>query len=149
MSDEVQVNKFSPESLRSSRQRRGLSVRELADSSELRVSMIRAYERGMSKPCKATLLKLYAVLGEDIAYVVNTAFIFTVDHSYSITDKATKYRQHAMISPISGCACIFRYKGKDGIHHVFTEVKGGWTRTYTDAQLIGKLIKEVSHEQQT
>ena len=39
--------------------------------------------------------------------------------------------------------CLFRYEGHAGIHYVFREARGGWTRTYTDAQLIGKQIKEV------
>lgn len=39
--------------------------------------------------------------------------------------------------------CTFRFLRKDGIHHIFREVRGGWTRTYTDAQLIGKNIQEV------
>ena len=39
--------------------------------------------------------------------------------------------------------CIFMFLRKEGIHHVFRSVKGGWTRTYTDAQLIGKNIQEV------
>ena len=38
--------------------------------------------------------------------------------------------------------CVFRYEGQCGIHYVFREVRGGWTRTYTDAQLVGKIIKE-------
>ena len=38
---------------------------------------------------------------------------------------------------------VFRYEGKSGIHHKFREARGGWVRTYTDAQLIGKVIKEV------
>lgn len=38
---------------------------------------------------------------------------------------------------------VFKYEGKQGIHHCFREVRGGWTRTYTDAQLVGKGIKEV------
>ena len=38
--------------------------------------------------------------------------------------------------------CVFSYEGKRGIHHMFREVRGKWTRTYTDAQLIGKKIKE-------
>lgn len=38
----------------------------------------------------------------------------------------------------------FRYLGKSGIHHKFVEIYGGWSRTYTDAQLIGKLLVEVS-----
>ncbi len=39
--------------------------------------------------------------------------------------------------------CIFMFLRKDGIHHIFREVRGGWTRTYTNAQLIGKNIQEV------
>jgi hypothetical protein len=38
---------------------------------------------------------------------------------------------------------VFRYEGKRGIHHFFREVHGGWTRTYTNAQLVGKRIEEV------
>ena len=38
--------------------------------------------------------------------------------------------------------CIFRYERQVGIHYVFREIRGGWTRTYTDAQLVGKTIKE-------
>lgn len=39
--------------------------------------------------------------------------------------------------------CVFRYERQSGIHYVFREQRGGWTRTYTDAQLVGKIIKEV------
>mgnify|MGYP006872985829 CR=1 FL=1 len=39
--------------------------------------------------------------------------------------------------------CLFRYECKTGIHYVFREVRGGWIRTYTDAQLVGKVIEEV------
>ena len=42
--------------------------------------------------------------------------------------------------------CIFRFLRKEGIHHIFCEVRGGWTRTYTDAQLVGKHIQEVNYE---
>ena len=42
-----------------------------------------------------------------------------------------------------GNDCIFKYIGKHGIHHCFKEIHGGWSRTYTDAQLVGKDIKEV------
>ena len=38
----------------------------------------------------------------------------------------------------------FRYLGKQGIHHVFIEISCGWYRTYTDAQLVGKEVVEVS-----
>jgi hypothetical protein len=39
---------------------------------------------------------------------------------------------------------IFKYEGKSGKHHKFKEVRGRWSRTYTDNQLIGKEIKEVN-----
>ena len=38
---------------------------------------------------------------------------------------------------------VFVYERKEGIHHMFREKTGGWSRTYTEAQLIGKKIKEV------
>lgn len=38
----------------------------------------------------------------------------------------------------------FCYIGKQGIHHCFKAVLGGWSRTYTDTQLIGKSILEVN-----
>ena len=40
-------------------------------------------------------------------------------------------------------AYTFVFIEKQGIHHCFKEVDGGWTRTYTDAQLVGKKIVEV------
>ena len=42
--------------------------------------------------------------------------------------------------------CEFCYERQAGIHYIFREVRGGWTRTYTDAQLIGKTIKEGSND---
>ena len=39
--------------------------------------------------------------------------------------------------------CTFVFLRKDGKHHIFRELNGGWTRTYTDAQLIGKSVTEV------
>lgn len=41
----------------------------------------------------------------------------------------------------------FRYLGKQGIHHTFREISGGWGRTYTDAQLVGKELVEVSEDE--
>ena len=41
---------------------------------------------------------------------------------------------------------VFRYLRKEGLHHFFQEVVGGWLRTYTDAQLVGKFVDEVKLE---
>ena len=45
-------------------------------------------------------------------------------------------------NPLNGKGCTFIYLRKEGRHHMFREERGGWTRTYTDNQLIGKYIKE-------
>ena len=46
-------------------------------------------------------------------------------------------------NPLNGKGCTFIYLRKEGRHHMFREERGGWIRTYTDNQLIGKYIKEV------
>ena len=48
---------------------------------------------------------------------------------------------------IDKAAFVLRYERKDGIHHMFRSVRGGWTQTFTDAQLIGKTIKEAGNGQ--
>ena len=70
-------------------------------------------------------------------------FSFEIGHVYSIKDVIHGANNLYEISPKYGTLCEFKYEGKRGIHHCFKEVKGMWTRTYTDAQLIGKQIKEV------
>ena len=69
-------------------------------------------------------------------------YSFEIGRCYTIKDAKSSSQTNEMISPPTGDWCIFKYAGKHGIHHVFTETQGGWTRTYTDAQLIDKKIKE-------
>lgn len=40
---------------------------------------------------------------------------------------------------------VFQYLGTQGIHHCFKEIHGGWSRTYTNSQLIDKRIQEVPY----
>lgn len=40
---------------------------------------------------------------------------------------------------------IFQYLGTQGIHHCFREIHGGWSRTYTNSQLIDKRVMEVPY----
>lgn len=40
---------------------------------------------------------------------------------------------------------VFQYLGTQGIHHCFREVRGGWSRTYTNSHLIDKRIMEVPY----
>lgn len=67
---------------------------------------------------------------------------FEAGRDYEIS-QSDKLRTHDIMNPATGAGCVFRYEGKRGIHHYFREVRGGWTRTYTDNQLIGKRILEV------
>ena len=40
---------------------------------------------------------------------------------------------------------VFQYLSTQGIHHCFREIHGGWSRTYTNSQLIDKRIMEVPY----
>lgn len=68
---------------------------------------------------------------------------FELGRDYEILSAEGKQTRDDIISPTTGINCIFRYEGKAGIHYCFREIRGGWTRTYTDVQLIGKRIREV------
>lgn len=46
-------------------------------------------------------------------------------------EEGHKYRIHE--TKQENDICVFKYEGKQGKHHMFREVRGGWTRTYTDA----------------
>ena len=68
---------------------------------------------------------------------------FVEGKCYKIYDKGSNYKKTSLSGTTWDCDCIFMFLRKDGIHHVFRDVKGGWTRTFTDAQLCGKKIQEV------
>ena len=57
---------------------------------------------------------------------------------YSTGCLGSYHRKNPSMNISWECDCIFMFLRKDGIHHVFREIRGGWTRTYTDAQLVGK-----------
>ena len=73
---------------------------------------------------------------------------FSAGLSYFICDKenpkcdSDDFASNDM-KPETGKGCIFIYLRKEGRHHMFREKRGGWIRTYTDTQLMGKKIKEV------
>ena len=62
---------------------------------------------------------------------------FTVGKCYRILD-TPEPSEHTTLQQ-----SILRYEQQEGIHHVFREVRGKWIVTYTDAQLVGKHVKEV------
>ena len=73
-----------------------------------------------------------------------TTFSFSKGKRYSIFDSSNGKGEADYIKPETGKGCIFVYLRKEGKHHIFREERGGWIRTYTDIQLIGKNIQEVT-----
>lgn len=144
----------------SSRMERGITAKELAQLSNVAANCICTYERGQRLPSVKNYNKLARFFGwrkisgsqprtykkleelppaKPVTLSHPREFSFDERHIYQIytTDKQEK-------EPVKDC--VFRYEGKQGIHHVFREIRGNWTRTYTDAQLIGKKVKEVDNE---
>lgn len=145
---------YDPQYLRFHRLKHGLTAKELAERIGVVKSTITCYETGKFYPSESLWQCLKKVLGIDTlrtpeseSIPTSVTFSFKTGHSYTIKDGGVRSSNNEMISPPTGDWCVFRYTGKKGIHHVFTEVRGGWTRTYTDAQLIGKKIQEAEHEQ--
>ena len=68
---------------------------------------------------------------------------FSQGQSYFICDSGNAKGDSDDMKPETGKGCIFVYLRKEGRHHMFREKRGGWIRTYTDTQLMGKKIKEV------
>ena len=70
----------------------------------------------------------------------NSVCAFMPQRCYSIADDDKIL--HRLSFPFS---YIFQYEGTQGIHHCFREIHGGWSRTYTNSQLIDKRIQEVPY----
>ena len=73
-------------------------------------------------------------------------FKFSNGKRYFIFDSDNGKGKSDYIRPETGKGCIFVYLRKEGKHHIFREERGKWIRTYTDIQLMGKNIQEVTHE---
>ncbi len=72
--------------------------------------------------------------------------VFIVGKHYNIaeaTRRNTAKGEHTLIGTTWNNELIFEYQGKRGMHHCFRSVLGGWSRTYTDYQLVDKKIQEV------
>lgn len=138
--------RIDPSKLRDIRKSREITIKELATELGIHSSTLSNYESGRANPCEIVLNKLVSLLGKEIIEIQPTikTFVFSVGNTYSITNATRENHRLEIISPTSGYHCAFRYVGKVGIHHVFVETRGGWTRTYTDAQLIGKEIQKIN-----
>lgn len=121
--------------------RKGIYQSDLARRAKIKASSLALYVSNKKLPGITDYNKIAGVLGWKILTATGTEEStlkaeresvrakFIVGKSYKI-DSANGY--------------VFRYEGKQGIHHMFREVSGNWTRTYTDAQLIGARTEEVN-----
>ena len=151
----AKVEAFSPELLRTMRESRDITCERLASYVNLNPNTISKYERGVIKPSDTQWGRIYAILinrpipqdtwrevQEQFKYEPVT-FTFTEGQCYSIRNKGVGGAHNVCAWNVEDLA-VLRYVGKHGIHHCFKDIRGGWGRTYTDAQLIGKKIKEVT-----
>ena len=142
----------------------GLTARDISKRTEIRISRVKDYAEGTTIPEPKTYNKLAKVFhwpklhnkvntqvytqakGKQLSYEAvqhpeikisaipgSISFSFSVGQHYQFA-----YEKYSMDHEYT-----FRYERKEGIHHMFREIHGGWSRTYTDAQLIGKTIMEV------
>lgn len=77
--------------------------------------------------------------------ITGTKPLFTFREGRCYTIKATSATHEGNFSTHPDAISIFKYEGKTGIFHCFREIHGGWTRTCSDAQLVGKIIEEANY----
>ena len=156
---------FSPEILRTLRRERGLTQARLAFLCGICKDSIYEYEAGRRHPSpdiwervkqvlsgkvksfprlKRTAPKAVVVVSFEKVIPANPEFEFETGHSYTIRSMKSGTKPVECSGSVHvDMMSVFMYEGKQGIHHCFRETRGGWTRTYTDAQLIGKHVEEV------
>ena len=154
--------------LRELRRTLGLSQKDMGEKIGVSAASVAAFEGGACSFSRNASVKnkiMRFLTGEDEAQMQKLAEraleeerirkavqkTFTEGKCYRIYPSGNlgRYGGRENRSTMTGSAaweydCIFQFLRKDGIHHVFREIRGGWTRTYTDAQLIGKHIQEVN-----
>ena len=152
----VEVKPFSPELLRSMREEKHFTHSDLSFYTCVSANTISRYERGLSTPSVKMWERIYTLLSrEKVSKPPDTwqevqeqfkyepvTFTFTEGQCYSIRNKGVGGAHNVCAWNVEDLA-VLRYVGKHGIHHCFKDIHGGWGRTYTDAQLIGKKIREV------
>ena len=121
--------------------RKGISEAELSRQAKIKGSSIALYVRNKKLPGITDYNKIAYVLGWERLTATDTEESAQKAKRESIRAKFTVGKSYKIDS---AKGCVFKYEGRQGIHHVFREVSGNWTRTYTDAQLIGATTEEVS-----
>ena len=159
----VKKSKSAADNLRTLRQQRaarGWTQLELAERIGTPKSSIAAYEQGKMSPSIKTYNQLAKAFGWSELTVKSTGTNppRTVKHYDRVEHEEVPAPIEIPKPPkfffetgrdylIDKATFTLRYEKKNGIHHTFRSVRGGWTQTFTDAQLIGKTIQEVGNEQ--
>jgi|GEM_PF-6851253 len=120
--------------------RKGIYQSDLARRAKIKASSIALYVSNKMLPGITDYNKLAGVLGWKILTATGTEESALKAEKESVRAKFIVGKNYKLDS---ANGCVFRYEGKQGIHHMFREVRGNWTRTYTDAQLIGAKTEEV------
>ena len=120
---------------------KGITEAELSRQSKIKASSIALYARNKKLPGITDYNKMAGVLGWEILTATGTEESALKAERESVRAKFIVGKSYKIDS---ANGCVFKYEGKQGIHHVFREIRGNWTRTYTDAQLIGARTEEVN-----
>lgn len=130
----------------------GFSLAEMQRITGINESQLRRIEKGENLPFPRTYNKLALVFGwakvkvspkrRAPARTLDITPDFVIGHVYSIKDhsKGKRYDE-----PVFDIEYFFRFDGRQGRLLCFTEINGGWTRSYAPYQMVGKHITEVRH----
>lgn len=139
---------------------RGFSARDVSRLTGIIPSKIRSYASGLMLPTVRTYNRLAHIFGwlilPERAQSVQvmskpkqkmTELNFSASSKKFMFTSGKKYVIKYQIGTMSEQAdYVFKYEGKQGIHHVFRKIHGNWIQTYTNAQLIGKRLYEMEDE---
>lgn len=139
---------------------RGFNVQDVSKLTGIRPCKIQSYASGVMLPTVKTYNRLahifgWLILPEKAQSVQGNAkpkqkmteLNFPASCKKFTFTSGKKYVIKCQIGTMSEQAdYVFKYEGRQGIHHVFREIHGNWTRTYTDTQLIGKRLYELEEE---
>ena len=135
----------------------GLSQENMGDKLGVRTGTISKYELGQRSKSATENFYHHArrVLSNSPKVLHDDCPTLPVETFYDLQKKIQHYFVKGMCYKIfsklasgrgwkiDNTPFVFLYVGKNGIHHTFKEFNGGWSRTYTDAQLVDKVIQEV------
>ena len=140
--------------LKALRKSLGLSLIELAKKTNVPILFLRGLEHNSLPEGVRKLQRSYCYINNIQRFFAlncltfseeqkekNKSYSFNVGNVYRIW-LSSKYNPKT--SPSHEEDFDLTYIGKQGKHHIFKAIHGDWTRTYTDAQLIGKSIQEVT-----